>query len=188
MKILSLDEIIRLRETQTIELKKSLSLQDKGLEALCAMVNTETAYGVVAFGIESNGIVCGIEPGNLDTAQQKLSQTIRNKFEPPIIVQIKIDETKGKPVLLLHATRNNNIAYHEYDGRAWIREGTTNRILSLSEKEAFTKYRNRDNYPGPWKCDKCGTWVGVLNSFLISAEGMKKTYKCHCGGEFWPIK
>lgn len=178
---------MRKGEGQTLEFKKSLSLQNKGLEALCAMVNSDLARGTVAFGIEPDGTTCGIERGNLDTAQRSLSQVIRNKFEPRLVVQMETKELNGKIVLVISAERSRNVPYHEYDGRAWIREGSTNRLLSLVEKEALAGKRNRDRHSGPWRCNRCGTWVGELHSFEISDEGMKKTYKCKCGGEFWPV-
>jgi len=181
-----LKELAQKGESQTLEFKKSLSLQREGLEALCAMVNSDLAGGTVIFGIEPNGTVCGIEQGNLDTAQRSLLQRIRNKFDPTPIVQIEVKELKGKQVLVVRAERYRGVPYCEYDGRAWIREGTSNRKLNLSEKERFIKRRDRDSHAGPWRCDRCGSWVGVLHSFEFSSEGMKRTYKCQCGGEFWP--
>jgi predicted HTH transcriptional regulator len=182
----SLEQLVRKGESQVLEFKKSLGLQRKGLEALCAMVNSDLAQGTVVFGIKADGIICGIEQGNLDTAQRSLSQVIRNKFEPPLIVKMQVEEFASQKVLVLSAERHRDTPYHEYDGRAWIREGTTNRLLSLAEKESLTGKRNRDKHSGPWICNRCGRWVGVLHSFEISGEGMKMTYKCECGGEFWP--
>lgn len=183
---LPLEELVRKGESQTLEFKKSLSLQREGLEALCAMINSDVARGTVIFGIASDGTVCGIEQGNLDKAQRSISQAIRNKFEPPLAAQIEVKELSGQQVLVLNAERYRDISYHEYDGRAWIRQGTENRKLSLVEKQQLTRVRDRNTHPGPWKCDRCGKLVGVLHSFQISNEGMKKTYKCECGGEFWP--
>ncbi len=183
---LPLEELAKKGEGQTLEFKKSLSLQRKGLEALCAMVNSDLARGTVIFGIEADGTVCGIEQGNLDTAQRSLSQTIRNKFDPQLVVQMEVGELNARQVLVLSAERDRSVPYHEYNGRAYIREGTENRKLNLVEKQQLVKRRDRDSHQGPWRCDRCGTWVGVLHSFEISSEGMKKTYKCGCGGEFWP--
>jgi hypothetical protein len=45
---------------------------------------------------------------------------------------------------------------------------------------------NRDKHNGPWRCNKFGSLVGQLASFEFSNEGVKKTYRCDCGGEFWP--
>jgi len=183
---LPLEELVKKGEGQTLEFKRSLSLQGKGLEALCAMVNSDLARGTVIFGIEADGTVCGIEQGNLDTAQRSLSQTRRNKFDPQLVVQMEVRELNARQVLVLSAERDRGIPFHEYDGRAYIREGTENRKLSIAEKQQLVRRRNRDSHPGPWRCDRCGSWVGVLYSFEISNEGMKKTYKCGCGGEFWP--
>lgn len=181
-----LEILVQKGESQTLEFKKSLSLQREGLEALCAMVNSDLARGTVVFGIKVDGTVCGVEQGNLDKAQRSLSQTVRNKFEPPLIVQIEVDELNGRQVLILMAERSRNIPYHEYDGRAWLRQGTENHRLSIVEKQQLMGGRDRDTHAGPWKCDRCGSLVGVLHSFEITNEGMKKTYKCECGGEFWP--
>ena len=60
-----LKELVRKGEGQMVEFKKSLSLQREGLEALCAMVNSDLARGTVIFGVEKDGTVCGIEEGNL---------------------------------------------------------------------------------------------------------------------------
>ena len=180
------EELVRKGESPTLEFKKLLSLQREGFKALCAMVNSDLARGTVVFGIAADGTVCGIEPGNFDTAQRSLAQVIKNKFEPPLVVQMQVEELTCQKVLVLSAERYRDIPYHEYDGRAWVRQGTANRRLNLVEKQHLTKRRDRDTHPGPWRCDRCGSWVGVLHSFELSSEGMKKTYKCECGGEFWP--
>jgi predicted HTH transcriptional regulator len=182
----SLAQLVLKGEGQVLEFKKSLSLRREGLEALCAMVNSDLAQGTVLFGIGPDGSVCGIEKGNLDTAQRSLSQVIRNKFEPSLVVKMQVEELANQRVLAISAERHRETPYHEYDGRAWIREGTTNRLLSLAEKESLAGKRNRDRHPGPWRCNLCGRWVGVLHSYEISGDGMKKTYGCECGGEFWP--
>jgi hypothetical protein len=179
-------ELISKGESETVEFKKSLSLQSEGLKALCAMINSDSSKGLVIFGIEDSGIICGLEPGNLDKAQRSLAQSIRNKFDPQQIVQITLEEIDGNTILLLYAERKRGTPYHEYDGRVWIRQGTENHLLGLNEKQRLNQARNRDNHQGPWRCDRCGSVVGMLVSYEFSDGGMKKSYKCHCGGEFWP--
>jgi ATP-dependent DNA helicase RecG len=115
-----LEELVRRRESQTLEFKKSLSLQREALETLCAMANSEQACGTVVFGIEPDGNVCGVEPGNLDTAQRSLSQAIRDRFDPKLFVTMEVKELKDKQVLVLSAQRDQGVPYHEYDGRAWV--------------------------------------------------------------------
>ena len=65
------------------------------------MVNSDLARGTVIFGIEADGTVCGIEQGNLDIAQRSLSQTIRNKFDPQLVVQMEVGELNARQVLVL---------------------------------------------------------------------------------------
>jgi predicted HTH transcriptional regulator len=186
MKIAS-DEIRRLGETQSVEFKKSLSLQKEAFESLCGMVNTNNAKGKVIFGVTPDNSICGIEPGNLDTVQKSLVQSIRNKFDPPIICSVEILECDDKSLILLQAERNRAVAYHEYDGKAYIREGSSNRQLSYAEKQQLMTSRNRDKHTGPWKCDRCGSVVGMLMSIVITDQGVSKSYDCECGGQYWPM-
>ena len=180
------EEVQKLGERQTVEFKKSLSLQREAMEALCGMVNSDNGTGVVLFGVAPNGSVAGVEPSNLDSAQKSLALTVRQKFDPPIICSIEIVECDGKSLVLLKADRAAGISYHEYDGRAYIREGSSRRQLSFDEKQRLSKKRNRDQHNGPWRCSRCGSFVGMLSSIVITAEGIKKSYDCQCGGEFRP--
>jgi hypothetical protein len=95
------------------------------------------------------------------------------------------DKSCGKRLLVIIAQRPISIPYHEYEGRAWIRQGSEKRLLTLTEKDHLRRTRDRAFHPGPWKCDRCGSWVGQLSIVTLTAEGPKKTYDCHCGGQFW---
>ena len=76
------ENLVEQGESQTLEFKRSLSLKREGLEALCGMINADVATGIVIFGIENDGLVCGIEQGNLDQAQRSLSQAISSSSDP----------------------------------------------------------------------------------------------------------
>ncbi|MHB8105109.1 MAG: AlbA family DNA-binding domain-containing protein [Dehalococcoidales bacterium] len=184
---ISKEEILKLFEGQTIEFKKSLGLIKEASEALCGMLNSDISKGVVLFGISPDGSITGVEQGNLDSAQRTITQHIRQKFEPSLICTIEIFECENKKLVKLEAKREPAIAYHEYDGRAYIREGSTTRQLSYQEKQNLLKKRDRSQHNGPWRCDKCGQLVGQLYSYKITDTGMEKTFECGCGGEFWPI-
>jgi predicted HTH transcriptional regulator len=173
-------------ESQTFERKRSLSLQREGLESLCGMANATNSEVTVAFGIEPDGSVIGVEPGNLDKAQRSIAQAIQSRFEPRLQSRMEVRQIEGKSVILVSAQRNRAIPYHEFEGRAFIREGTVTRQLSLIEKQSLERQRNRDLHNGPWKCSGCESWVGMLSQMLITNEGVRKTYSCRCGGEFWP--
>ena len=120
-------------EGQTTEFKKSLNRRKEALEALCAMVNADSARGVVVFGVEPDGTVCGVEQGNLDTAQRTLADAIRDGFDPCLTPELHTEELERKRLLLVTAERCRGVLLHAYDGRAWIREGSQKRQLTLSE-------------------------------------------------------
>ena len=84
----TLEEIAALHESQTVEFKQSLSLRKEGLQALAGMLNADTAKGIVVFGVSPKGDVTGVEPGDLDRAQQSLAQHIGDSFDPKIVCNI----------------------------------------------------------------------------------------------------
>lgn len=183
----AINDLVRRAESQVFERKKSLSLQREGLESLCGMVNADSAQGAVVFGVAPDGKLVGVGPGDLDKAQRSLSQTITSKFDPRPQCAIRAEELEGKSFVIVSATRNRDVPYHEFGGRAFIREGTVTRQLSLAEKQSLQRERNRDLHSGPWKCDRCGSLVGMRVTMAVTAKGASKSYSCSCGGEYWPV-
>jgi hypothetical protein len=177
-----------LGESQILEFKRSLSLQREAFQDLCAMLNAEPSRGTVVFGISPDGEISGVEPGSLDKAQRTLTLGIRQRFQPPLMPTIEILLRDGKHLVKLDARRPPNVTYYECDSVAFIREGSVTRSLSLDEKHGLTRYRDRAFHPGPWKCNRCGTVVGMLVQMVFSESGAQKSYDCNCGGEFWPIR
>ena len=182
----SISSLLGRDESQVFERKQSLSKVTEGLESLCAMINTGEAQGTVVFGIAPDGKLVGVESGDLDKAQQSLLQRIDSKFEPRPLSSIRVVVYEGKRFVVLIAMRNCDVSYHEFDGRAYIREGTVTRQLSLAEKQSLQRMRNRDQHTGPWKCDRCGSRAGMLHQVVMTNTGSYKTYDCDCGGQYWP--
>jgi len=112
----------------------------EGCKTLCGMLNAEVDAGMVLFGISPKNEVVGIE-GNLDSAQRSLVQHIQQKFDPSIKISIQIEEYEGKKILILSAKRSRDVCYCEYDGRTFLREGSTTRCLSIQEKESLNNSR-----------------------------------------------
>jgi len=139
-RIMDIGRILQAGEMQSVEFKKSLSQIKEGCKTLCGMLNAEVDAGMVLFGISPENKVVGIE-GNLDSAQRSLVQHIQQKFDPSIKVSIQIEEYEGKKILILSAKRSNGVRYYEYDGRAFIKEGSTKRCLSIQEKESLNNSR-----------------------------------------------
>jgi len=102
------------------------------------------------------------------------------------VAQIDVLECDGRRLVRVIGQRNPLVAYHEYDGRAFIREGTTQHMLSVAEKQQLTRRRNRDAYPGPWRCDRCGFSPTRIGIAVATDQGVHELLECHCGGQFWP--
>ena len=137
---MDIERILQTGETQSVEFKKSLSQMKEGCKTICAMLNTEMGAGMVLFGISPENDVVGIR-GNLDSAQKSLAQHIQQKFDPSIKISIQIEEYEDKKILILSAKRSNDVRYYEYDGRAFLKEGSTKRCLSIQEKESLNDNR-----------------------------------------------
>jgi len=133
---MDIERILQTGETQSVEFKKSLSQRKEGCKTLCGMLNAKVDAGMVLFGISPENEVVGIG-GNLDSAQRSLVQHIQQKFDPSIKVSIQIEEYEDKKILILSAKRSNDVCYYEYDGRAFFREGSTTRCLSIQEKQSL---------------------------------------------------
>lgn len=183
---ISIEDIRALGETQTLEFKRSLSLIKEGFVDLCAMVNAASAKGVVIFGVEPNGEVCGLGDTNLDSAQRTLALHAKQKIDPPLNPEIHPFLCQDRPILLLMASRSREVPFHEYDGRAYVRVGSASQQMSLAEKQQLLVSRNRDLHHGPWRCDRCGAFAGMVSSIEVTSDGPKKTYRHSCGGEWWP--
>jgi predicted HTH transcriptional regulator len=145
--VVPLDELAS-GEGQTVEFKKSLSQCDRGLEALCGMINADLARGAVWFGVRDDGQPVGIRAASLDRAQRKLSRKMQ-KFDPPVEPVVEVIERAGKRFIRVSAVRSKNVSCHEYDGRAFIREGSITRKIGVEEGQALQRSRNRDKAAGP---------------------------------------
>jgi predicted HTH transcriptional regulator len=178
--------LLKAGEDQTREFKKSLNLMKEAFTTLCGMANAETAQGNIVFGVDPAGAIVGLGETNLDTAQRTLALHARQKFDPPLAVEIQAHMCEDQSVLVVYAQRHRAVPFHEYDGRAYIREGSTTRQLSMAEKQQLTRARSRDMHNGPWRCDRCGAFAGMVSSVEVTAAGPRKTYRHGCGGEWWP--
>ena len=183
---LDITALIAAGEGDRLEFKQSLAERDAGLADLCAMVNADEGSGTVLFGVTPEGAVCGVEPGNLDKAQRSIVQAISAGVEPSIAPHLVVLPHAGHHIVVLTASRARAIPYFEFAGVAYIRVGTVTRRLTLQEKHNLSATRSRESHPGPWRCDRCNTYVGMLMQTVITDQGVYRSFKCSCGGEFWP--
>jgi predicted HTH transcriptional regulator len=178
-------DIRQLIETQGVECKKSLAERKEGLKALNAMVNADSAEGVVLFGVAPDGTAVGLD-GDLDQAQRALAQEMRSKFSPAVSFEIALVPHEGEQILVLAGKRETHVPLCEYDGRAFIREGSQKRQLDLPEKLSIIRGRDRSQHPGPWRCDICGATAMQYSGGVFDGQKWTHSYECECGGEWWP--
>ncbi len=142
-----------LGESQTYERKLDGQWQH-GLKGICAMLNT-SGRGTLACGVRDDGAIIGVT-GNLDALMRSRSQTIAAKFDPAILHQWHVVPHPDGNVLVLQAERSPNVGVHSFDGRVFLREGTSNRQLTVTEALALERSRAAGPLIGPHICPNCG--------------------------------
>jgi predicted HTH transcriptional regulator len=141
-------------ESQTYERKLDAQWQ-QGLKGICAMLNT-SGRGTLACGVRHDGAVVGVT-GDLDAVMRGRSQTIRAKFDPAITThQWHVIAHPDGNVLVLQAERSPSAGVHSYDGRLFVREGASNRQLTVTEALALERSRAAGPLIGPHICPTCG--------------------------------
>ena len=93
-------ELLASEETQGVEFKASMATMREGFEQLCAMVNADTARGAVVFGVGPDRAIVGIDD-NLDSLQVTLENHAKQKFDPPLRLEILVQKHEGKSLVVL---------------------------------------------------------------------------------------
>jgi len=119
---------MNLKESQKVELKKSLSQLDEALKAICAFLNHKG--GKVYFGVDDKGKIIGLEV--TDKTLRKISQQIHSRIKPEIAPEIKEIKQEGKSTIEVIIPEGANKPYF-LNGIAYKRVGTENRIIPPDE-------------------------------------------------------
>jgi len=120
-----------LKESETIELKKSISELKEAVISMASMLNKQ-GNGTVYFGISDNGTVYGQITGQ--GTLQGVTQAFVDNIEPKIFPTIEVIQIDGKECIVAKA-KGINSPYFAY-GRAYIRVGESDKRLSVAEIES----------------------------------------------------
>jgi len=141
-----------LRESETIELKKSLAELKEGLVSIAAILNKHGA-GELWFGVAPSG-----KPTGLDVTEKTLrdlSQAISAHIEPKIYPQVTTQTVAGTNCI--HIRFDGQNAPYFAHGRAYMRVADADRQLSAAELEQIIVDKNQnalrwDTHPldKPW--------------------------------------
>jgi ATP-dependent DNA helicase RecG len=137
-----------LKESETVELKKSLAEAKQGLVSMAAILNKHQA-GTLWFGVRNNGTIAGIDAN--EKTLRDLSQSIAAHIEPKIFPRISEVTIDGKQCIKIEFA-GDDTPYFAY-GRAFMRVADEDRQLSVKQLKDLIAAQNReslrwDNQPG----------------------------------------
>lgn len=128
-------------ESQTVELKSSISQLSRAIESICAFANTD--LGTLYFGVDDNGNVIGIDIN--DSTYRKVQEAVFNSFDPPIYPNIFEEKVNGKSILVVELKNAPEQPYF-VKGRAYKRVGTSNTSLSKVEIQRMMYERGNPDF------------------------------------------
>lgn len=122
----SISEALKSGEGQKIEFKRGF-IDDDILKSITAFANTND--GTIFIGIDDEGKITGIDlktPKEKDKFRTKISNLIRNKIEPYLLVDINFDDIRGYIVAKIFVPRGEELFYF-LGGLIYIRDGNADR-------------------------------------------------------------
>ena len=135
-----------LKESETVELKKSLAALKQGLVSMAAILNKHQA-GTLWFGVRNDGAIAGIDAN--EKTLRDLSQSIAAHIEPKIFPRISEVTMDGKQCIKIEFA-GADTPYFAY-GRAYIRVADEDRQLSVKQLKDLIAAQSRvhPGRPGP---------------------------------------
>jgi ATP-dependent DNA helicase RecG len=134
-----MNPFFKLKESETLELKKSTAQLKPAVISIVAMLNKHQE-GKLYFGVKDDGTVVGQEIGN-DTLRT-ISQAISAYIEPKVYPAIRQVTFEGKSCIEVEF-QGNEVPYFAY-GRAYIRISDEDKPLSVKELENLILRKNKD--------------------------------------------
>ncbi|HII54229.1 ATP-dependent DNA helicase [Candidatus Micrarchaeota archaeon CG08_land_8_20_14_0_20_49_17] len=131
--------MMQLKESESLELKKSTSELKEAIISICAMLNKH-GQGEVIFGIEDDGKAAGQDIGKMTVPD--ISKSIQDHIEPEIFPNIQEERIDGKPCIRVKVS-GNQMPYFAY-GRAYTRVGDKNPVLSGKELRELIIRESKD--------------------------------------------
>lgn len=136
---MSFDLVIQLRESETVELKKSLGELKQGLISMVAILNKH-GNGELWFGVAPDGRTVGLAAN--EKTLRDVSQAIGAHVEPRIYPHIEIVSLNH--TTCLHITFSGQDAPYFAYGRSYMRVADEDRQLSARELENLILHKNKE--------------------------------------------
>lgn len=132
-----------LKESQTVELKRSLAQLGDALKSICGFLNHKG--GMVYFGVNDDGRVIGLDVS--DKTLRKISQLASQKIKPEVALEIKEIRKEDKSVIEVRIREGGNKPYF-LEGVAYKRTGTEDRIMPPDELKKIILEQKRTSWDG----------------------------------------
>ena len=142
MTIEDIQELIKIDETRTLELKKTTGEIKDGMHSLCAMLNSDGGY--VIFGVTPKTLKITGQMVS-DSTRQEIAREIR-KLEPFVnmtVEYVDVPGGDGQQVVILHADRHlYGDAPYVYDGRPYYKLESTTMLMPQQMYEDMLRKRD----------------------------------------------
>ena len=143
MDIQYFENLVAMKESSTLELKKSTGQLERGMESVCAFLNGDG--GTVVFGVADNGDILGQTVG--DSTKRDIAECIR-QFEPfPLLDVDYVGLDNADKQVIVITVNNNSDKPYVYRGRPYMRVESTTAIMpqyqykELLEQNPFSGIR-----------------------------------------------
>ncbi len=168
-----------MKESETLELKKSTSELKEGIISIAAILNKHQK-GELYFGVRNDGVVVGQTV--TESTIREISKTIADHIEPKIFPKINEIVLEGKKCVQVEFA-GSNVPYYAY-GRAYVRVGDEDRQLSAKELERLILQQNKEKLR--WDsalCEKATLDDIDTDSIQRFVELATKSKRLHLSGE-----
>ncbi len=155
---------MKLKESETIELKRSTAELKEAIISIAAILNKHYK-GELYFGIQDDGTAVGQQIGK--STLKDISKSIADHIDPKVYPDIEIRKIAGKDCIHIEF-RGHEGLYSAY-GRFYLRAGDENKKLSTKEIERLIE--KKKNYVYSWGSELSETpissvKVSTLRSFI----------------------
>lgn len=146
MTIQDIQELIKIDETRTVELKKTTGELKDAMHSVCAMLNSDGGYVIIGIAPTSLKIIGQVVT---DNTRQEIAREIR-KLEPAVnmaVEYVDVPDSEGKQLVVLHADKNLfSAAPYVFDGKPYYKLESTTMAMPQQMYEDMLRVRDADKF------------------------------------------
>jgi ATP-dependent DNA helicase RecG len=157
-----------MKETETLELKKSTSELREAVISIASILNKHGS-GELYFGIKNDGTVAGLQVS--EKTIRDVSQAIAEGIEPKIYPKIEKVNIENMDCIIVSFS-GEKPPYFAF-GRAYMRVGDEDRQLAVSEIEKLVLAKNKENIQWDKQVSECtldDIDIDVVREFVKKAN------------------